>query len=280
MSTENDTYILSFCPTGMIPTKEMTPFVPTTPREIVEEVVDSPVVITMVHIHARDDNGDPTWDGEVYARIIGGIRDHDEDIVICVSTSGRNWGEFEKRSEVLELTGDLRPDMASLTLSSLNFNRQSSINEPAMIKLLAKKMRDNGIRPELEIFDTGMMNYARYLIEKGLVEQPCYFNIIMGNIACAQVDPVVLGAILCDLPLGSLFSVGGVGNYQLKANVLGLACGGGVRIGLEDNIWRTPERKELATNHFLLSRINAIAGAMELSPMSPEEFREEIGMWE
>ena len=269
-------YILNFCPTGMIPTKDMTPHVPTTPREIVRDVVDSPVPITMVHIHARDDEGNPTYDKDVYARIISGIRDHNEDTVICVSTSGRNWSEFEKRSEVLDLEGDVAPDMASLTLSSLNFNRQASINEPQMIRDLASKMRDRGIWPELEIFDTGMVNYARYLISKELVLQPCYFNIIMGNIACAQVDPIVLGAILCDLPIGSLFSVGGVGDYQLQANVLGLACGGGVRIGLEDNIWRTPERKELATNHFLLSRINAIAGAMELSPMPPQVFRERL----
>lgn len=273
-------YIVNFCPTGMIPTKAMTPHVPVTPREIVQDIVDSPVPITMVHIHARDDDGFPTYDSEVYARIISGIRDHDEDIVICVSTSGRNWSEFDKRSEVLELKGDLAPDMASLTLSSLNFNKQTSINEPQMICDLAQKMKDNGIWPELEIFDTGMVNYARYLIEKELIEPPCYFNVIMGNVACAQVSPMALGTILCDMPIGSLWSAGGVGNYQLAANILGLACGGGVRIGLEDNIWETPDREKLATNHFLLCRVNAIAGAMEMSPMPPLVFREKMGIWQ
>lgn len=277
MSTGN--YVLNFCPTGMIPTKGMTPHVSVSPREIVRDVVDSPVPITMVHVHARDCDGFPTHDKEIYARIISGIRDHNEDIVICVSTSGRDWSEFEKRSEVLELTGDVQPDMASLTLSSLNFNKQASINEPQMIQDLAKKMMDNDIRPELEVFDTGMVNYARYLIDRGFIESPCYFNVIMGNIACAQVDPLALGTILCDLPIGSMWSAGGVGDYQLRANILGLACGGGVRVGLEDNIWETPERKSLATNHFLVCRINAIAGAMGLAPMPPNEFRERMGIW-
>jgi 3-keto-5-aminohexanoate cleavage enzyme len=266
-------FIVNFCPTGMIPTKSMTPHVPLSPREIVKDIVDSPVPLSMVHIHARDEEGNPTYHKDVYARIISGIRDHDEDLIICVSTSGRNWSEFEKRSGVLELTGDVKPDMASLTLSSLNFNRQVSLNSPKMIQDLARKMLDNGIKPELEVFDTGMLNYAYYILTKGLVCPPLYFNFILGNIACAQAKPLSLGTLLAVLPSDSLWSAGGVGDHQLRANILGLASGGGVRVGLEDNIWMTPERKTLATNHSLLCRITAIAGAMGLSATPPGELR-------
>jgi len=271
-------YIVNLCPTGMIPTKAMTPHVPTSPREIVKDIVDSPVPLTMVHIHARDEEGNPTYHKDVYARIISGIRDHDEQIVICVSTSGRDWGEFPKRSDVLELTGDVKPDMASLTLSSLNFNKQASVNPPDMIQALASKMLDRGIKPELEVFDTGMLNYASYLNAKRLVRPPFYFNLILGNIACAQATPLSLGTLLAVWPFDLAWSVGGVGNHQLTANILGLASGGGVRIGLEDNIWMTPARKDLATNHSLLCRINAIAGAMGLSPMPPKELRKRLGL--
>ncbi len=272
MST--DKFILNFCPTGMIPTKAMTPYVPVTPFEIVREVVESPVPITMVHVHARDEGGNPTWKRDVYARIISGIREHNEEIVICVSTSGRDWGEFGRRAEVLTLAGDVRPDMASLTLSSLNFNKSASVNSPEIIQDLAKMMLGCGIKPEFEIFDAGMMNYVGYMQDREFIEWPFYYNFILGGLFCAQADPLSLGVMLSRLPCALGWSVGGVGNYQLQANVLGLASGGGVRVGLEDNIWQTPKREVLATNYFLLGRIAAIAGEMGLEVMGGGELRE------
>lgn len=268
-------FIINLCPTGMIPTKDMTPHVPITPSEIIDDVGSSlHYGVSMVHVHARDEDGSPTYKKDVYARIIGGIREHlDEHLIICVSTSGRNWPEFDRRAEVLQLTGDVKPDMASLTLSSLNFNRQSSINEPDVIKRLARTMLDNGIKPELEVFDTGMLNYAHYLIHKGLLQPPYYFNFILGNVACAQVTPLALGTLLSDLPDDSLWSVGGVGDFQLRANVLGMICGGGVRVGLEDNIWWTPRRKVLARNWRLVQRVHDVASELGYMPATSREVR-------
>jgi uncharacterized protein (DUF849 family) len=179
-------FILNFTPTGMIPTRQMTHKVPLSPEEIVEQVLEvAELGVNMVHLHARDpETGLPTYRKEVYAKIIDGIRKHNKELVLCVSTSGRNFTEFEQRSEVLELNEDLKPDFGSLTLSSLNFNKQASVNEPQMIKDLAKKMMDNEMRPELEAFDLGMINYAKYLIRKELIKPPYYFNLILGNIAC------------------------------------------------------------------------------------------------
>ncbi len=271
--------IINFTPTGMIPVKEMTPHVPVTPKEIIQDVLEArPYGIGIAHIHARDDDGAPTYKKEVYAQIIEGIRQVDKELVICVSTSGRNWSEFEKRSECLELTSALKPDMGSLTLSSLNFNQQASINSPQMIQDFAKKMLDNGIKPELEIFDIGMINYAKYLHKRGLIKPPFYFNLILGNIACAQANILNLGLLINDLPSQSYWSVGGVGDAQLKMNINGMINGGGVRVGIEDNFWLTAKRDKLATNTDLLKRIYTIAKALDISIATPSEVREILGL--
>src|SRR4030043_54047 len=115
--------IINFTPTGMIPTKEMTPHVPVSVQEIVEDVHRAVEIgITMVHLHARDERtGEPTYKAEVYEKIIAGIRKFAKDLVICVSLSGRNFNQFEKRAEPLKLERNAKPDMGSLTLSSVNF---------------------------------------------------------------------------------------------------------------------------------------------------------------
>src|SRR4030067_209021 len=105
--------------------------------------------------------------------------------------------------------------MGSLTLSSLNFNKETSVNTPDMIKALAQAMRQHNIMPELEAFDAGMINYAKYLERTGLLEPPHYFNLILGNIACAQADLLHAGLMIRDLPPNSFWSLGGVGDYQL-----------------------------------------------------------------
>jgi 3-keto-5-aminohexanoate cleavage enzyme len=273
-------FILNCTPTGLIPTKEMNPDVPLMPEDIVNQVLEvAELGVNMVHLHAREpDTGLPTYKRDIYAEIINGIRKKNKDIVLCVSTSGRHFFEFEKRSEVLELKGDVKPDFGSLTLSSLNFNKQASINTPQMIKALAQKMQENNIRPEMEVFDLGMINYAKYLIRKGLINPPHYFNLILGNIACAQADILSLGLMIKELPEGSFWSAGGVGNSQLKMNAIALVIGGGVRIGLEDNIWFDEERTRLATNRMLIERILDIAKSLGLNPYTNKEARELLGV--
>jgi len=228
----------------------------------------------MVHLHARDEKtGMPTYKGEVYRTIIEKIRKFSKELVICVSLSGRNFNEFEKRSEPLHLEGEAKPDMGSLTLSSLNFNRKESINSPDMIQSLAREMKKNGILPEFEAFDAGMINYAKYLERKGLVEPPHYFNLILGNIACAQADLLHTGVMIRDLPVNSFWSLGGVGNDQLMMNSLAILCGGGARVGLEDNIWFDKERTKLARNIDLIKRIHILAETHGRKIMSPRDLR-------
>lgn len=268
--------IVNFTPTGLIPTREMTPHVPILPTEIVDQVNESVGLgINMVHLHARDpDTGLPTFRKDIYAKIIAGIREKNENLLLCVSTSGRIFNDFEKRSEVLDLDEDLKPDFGSLTLSSLNFNKDVSINSPQMIRDLARKMLDRGIKPELEVFDLGMINFAHYLIEKGFLTPPYYFNLILGNIACAQATMLNLGLMIMELPPNSIWSVGGIGRFQLQMNVASMNFGGGVRVGLEDNIWYDENRTHLATNRELVKRVLLIANALGIQPYSHQELRE------
>ncbi len=210
--------IVNFAPTGMVPTRDMSPHVPLQPDEIVRDVLQAARLgLTIVHLHARDENGEPTHCKEVYARIIGGIREHRPELIVCVSCSGRRFADLEHRSQVLELTGDLQPDMASLTLSSLNFPRQASVNAPDVVRGLAERMRDCGIRPELEIFDLGMANMLNYLVSRNLVQRPLYANLLFGNLATAQADFLDIGAVVSKLPEGTLWSLAGLGSVQRRA---------------------------------------------------------------
>jgi 3-keto-5-aminohexanoate cleavage enzyme len=270
--------IINFTPTGMIPTKEMTPYVPVSVSEIIDNVHEaSELGITMVHLHARDEiTGKPTYKGEVYGKIIEGIRKFSKDLILCVSLSGRGIKEFAHRAEPLQLEGDLKPDMGSLTLSSLNFNKTESVNSPDMIQKLALEMKSKGILPELEAFDAGMINYAKYLEKKGILQAPHYFNLLMGNIACAQADLLHAGIMIRDLPDNSYWSLAGIGDVQLNMNSIAIASGGGVRIGLEDNIYFDKKRTRLAKNIDLLKRIHQIAEANERNIMSSKELRERL----
>ncbi|MFK5974145.1 MAG: 3-keto-5-aminohexanoate cleavage protein [Flavobacteriaceae bacterium] len=275
-----DELILNFTPTGMIPTKEMTPHVPVSVSEIVEDVHQaSELGITMVHLHARDlISQEPTYKKEIYAEIIDGIREYAPYLVICVSLSGRTYNKLEQRGDPLMLEGKLKPDMGSLTLSSLNFNAIASMNSPEMIQDLAALMKEKGILPELEVFDIGMINYAKYLEKKKLISPPLYFNLLLGNIACAQADLIHAGIMIRDLPDNSLWSLAGIGNTQLKVNSLSIAIGGGVRVGLEDNIWYDEARTKLAKNIDLLRRIHVIANANGKRIMTSQEFRKKMNL--
>ena len=275
-----DNLIINFTPTGMIPTKKMTPHVPISASEIIEQVhAASELGITMVHLHARDSiTGRPTYEKEIYAEILGGIRKYAPTLVLGVSLSGRDFSEFEKRSEAILLKESLKPDMGSLTLSSLNFNKTASINSPQMVQNLAKVMKEKGVVPELEVFDAGMINYAKYLESKNLIQPPYYFNLLLGNIACAQADLLHTGVMINDLPKDSLWSLAGIGDNQLKMNSLSIAVGGGVRVGLEDNIWYDTSRSKLATNIGLIQRIHRLAESNERNIMSPVEFRSKMNL--
>ncbi len=272
-------FIMNLCPTGMLLTRQQSPHVPLTPAEIVADVDRCVALgVNLVHIHARDDGGNPHYSRDIYARIIAGIRNLHPDLTLCVSLSGRKYQDLTNRTDPLMLSGDLRPDMGSLTLSSLNFNGQASINAPDVVWRLAEMMAEKGIKPELEVFDLGMLNYAKYLINKGVLDPPYYFNILLGNIAGAQTTPSQLTALINELPADSIWCTAGIGQQQLQANILGLMFGDGVRVGLEDNHWYDQKRQILAQNSHLVKRVRTTAEMLELSPATPSAVRKRLGI--
>jgi 3-keto-5-aminohexanoate cleavage enzyme len=271
--------ILNLAPTGMVPTRDMSKCVPLTPAEIIADAVAAAALgVSIVHIHARDETGQPTYRKEIYARIIGGIREKCPDLIICVSLSGRSHGGFEERSDPLLLKGDLAPDMASLTLSSLNFARVQSMNSPEMIQRLAETMADNGIKPELEAFDVGMVNYAAYLADRQIIQPPFYFNFLLGNVSSAQARPAHLALMMSELPPDSYWCGAGLGAQQLDANMLGMMFGNGVRVGLEDYLWLDAERRMPASNEDMVRRVVDIARLLGRTFATPGEVRSLLGL--
>ena len=258
--------IINFTPTGTQPTRENSE-APLSPNEIIEEVHQAyDIGISMVHIHARDEQLQNTWRPEVYEKIITGIRKHCPQLTICASLTGRNFPEFERRSAVIELM----PDMGSLTMSSLNFPKGASINEPEMILSLIEKMEMYGVIPEIECFDSGMLNYANYLINRRILKGPHYINVILGNMYNGQCDLSTVASILDKKPQDSVMCLGGIGKFQLKANMLGLMYADGVRVGLEDNLYYID--KGLATNVKLLKRIHRMMDELGVGLVSSNQF--------
>ena len=264
-------------PTGMVPTRAMTPHVPLTPKEIAADVrAAAELGISSVHLHARDEEGEPAWDRRIYAEIIEAVRSECSDVVINVSTSGRTWSEVEKRADVLALDGDLKPDMASLTLSSLNFMSGASVNAPDTIRALARIMRDRGITPELEIFDLGMLNFARVLRKEGLLVGPVAANLFFGNVAGMQAGLADMGLAVERVPEETTWSGAGLGAYQLTAQALAINAGGGVRVGLEDGIHLDRGRTTLARNVDLVERVHALLEISGRAPMTPADYRRTV----
>lgn len=274
-------FTINLACTGVIPSKSMNPYVPIDSNEIVEDVEKCLAMgVQIFHLHTRDVNGLHSSDPESYGRLIERIRSlpGGKEAILCVTTSGRNNFSFENRSRVLDLVGTMKPDMASLSLSSMNFMQSPSINSPDLIRSLAAKMQENGIRPELEVFDLGMANFINVLLHERLIQHPLYVNILLGNIFSAQADMLQLSVILAALPEGCFVSVAGIGKFQLIANGLGILMTDGVRVGLEDNIWFNQARTIHASNSSLVKRVINQAILFERPLLSRSELRIRLGM--
>jgi uncharacterized protein (DUF849 family) len=179
---------------------------------------------------------------------------------------------------VLGLDGDAKPEMASLTLGSMNFPKQASVNEPSMIQGLAERMHECGILPELEVFDFGMLDYAKYLIGRGVLREPFYFNLLLGSLGTASATAFNLASLVASMPSGATWAGAGVGRFQFQVNSLAVTMGGHVRVGLEDNLYYDVGKTKLATNEGLVQRIAALARAAERPPVKPDEARKIIGL--
>ena len=276
--TSQHPFIVNAALTGMVPTRALSPHVPLSEDEIVSDALACRAAgAAIVHLHVRDEAGRPCHRADRYAPLIRRIRDA-SDLLICVSTSGRIFQDFERRAEVLFLEGDAKPDLASLTTGSFNFPTQASVNAPDMIFRLAETMVARGIKPEIEVFDTGMLNFAKYLDRKLALPQPLYLNLLLGSLGGIPGGLRDLAYLIQDLPEASLWSATGLGRFQLPMTTAALLEGGGVRVGLEDNLYYDAARLDLATNPRLVARVARLAAELERPLATPDQARQLLGL--
>lgn len=271
--------VINVCLTGMVPTKNTNPYVPIS----VDEVIESAIKVydlgaRIVHLHARNKDGIPISDASFFARVISNLHKERPGLVCCSTTSGRGGVDFEERAEVLSLTGLEKPDMASLTLGSLNFLTGTSANSIITIERLAMRMKENNIKPELEVFDTGMINLAKYLERHGLIYGKKYFNIMLGNLNTAPASMSSLSSLVGQLPSDSMWAAAGLGDFQLPMNTLGIVANGHVRVGIEDSIYYDYGKNTYASNEELVKRIVRIANEIQRPIASAADTHSMLGL--
>ncbi len=255
--------IINVCLSGNITSKDINPHVPNSQQEITDnaaQVIEAGA--SMLHIHAYEADGSPSWHPESFGRIFETIRADYPEVVLVATTSGRLHKDIEKRAAVLDLDGKAKPDMASLTLGSLNFPKHASINSPDIVQQLCQRMREKGIMPELEAFDLGMINYAFYLQRKGLLPLQCYINLLMGSLGSVPGRVLDLAHLVREIPRHWVWSAAGVGQYQLPMNTAAITMGGNVRVGLEDNPFYDYKTRQPASNVDLVKRLVRISSEL------------------
>lgn len=228
--------VISVALTGAVPGKADNPATPITPREIVDDVLAcAEAGAAVFHIHVRDDDGSPVHRHDLYEAVLGEIRAKAPDLILCVTTSSRVAGATGRRSTGLEVSAACRPDLASLTLGSANFATRPNVNPPDEMVALLETMAELGVRPELEVFELGMVNTLHVLAERGLIPQPAIVNILLGSMGSAPAFVGDLATIVDRLPADAEWAAAGIGMFQRPMVIAAAVLGGNVRTGLEDN---------------------------------------------
>jgi len=268
--------IITVAPTGSVPRKKDTPYVPVTPDEIAETAyLSEQEGASFIHVHCRDENENPTSDYRVFKETVDKIRKRTH-LVIMVSTSGVAGRSDQERAQPLKTT----PEMASLTTGSLNFaGRKPSIvyvNTWETITFLAQKMLEANIKPEIEAFDVGFISQGIKLIEQGLVKEPAHFQLVLGVDGGVPASPENLVHMRNQLPPNATFVVAGMTKWQLPMTTMAILMGGHIRVGLEDNIYLA--KGKLARNEELVARARHLAEELQREVATPIEARQILSL--
>jgi len=283
--------------TGAGDTTGRSDHVPVTPEQIADSALEAAAAgAAVVHIHVRDPaTGQGSRDVELYRGAVDRIRAADSDVVINL-TSGMGGdlvlggpdqplpldgggtdmvGAHERLAHVREL----RPDICTLDCGTMNFAAGGDYvmtNTPDMLRAMAREVQELGVRPELEVFDTGQMVMVKDLIAEGLIDEPALIQLCMGIRYGAPDDPQTLLNLVNLLPPGAVFSAFAIGRMQLPYVAMAVLTGGNVRVGLEDNLYLGPGEK--ATNRQLVERAHTILRAMNVRVLGPDEVRDRLGL--
>jgi uncharacterized protein (DUF849 family) len=269
--------VIAVAITGSVPRKQDNPAVPITPAEQIESTHAAyEAGASLVHIHVRNPDESPSSDPGLFAQVQEGVRRHCPDMIVQFSTGGRG-RDPSLRGSALEL----RPDMASLSTGSVNFPSIVYENSAALVTDLATRMRENGVRPEIEIFDLSHIHGARRLVEAGLMDARPHVQFVMGvKNAMPAEEPLLdllLGELRRVLPQAT-WTAAGIGASQARVMEWVLARGGdGVRTGLEDNI-RLSKQRLAASNAELVELAAETAARHNRRPARPEEARRMLGL--
>jgi 3-keto-5-aminohexanoate cleavage enzyme len=258
--------VLTAALTGPIATKADNPHLPTSPEEIAasaREAYDAGAAV--VHVHLRDSGGEPTADLDVAKRVVGLIEESCPALV-QLSTGVGLGVPYEERERLVEA----RPRMATLNVCSMSFGTGEFRNPPDGVRRLAARMRELGIKPELELYDTGHLEVALQLLAEDLLEQPLAFSLVLGVRGGMAATPANIVHLVAQLPPGSVWQVIGIGRANLSVTAIGLAMGGNARTGMEDTLMLR-RGVPASGNGELVARLAQIANALERPPATVEE---------
>ena len=276
MSNLDNKVILTVAPTGAWPTKKETPYVPLQPREIADEIYACwKAGASIAHIHVRDDEDKSSMSFEKFEETVRYIRETDCDIVINLTTSGQLGLDDEARMKhVIEL----KPDIASYDCGSMNWMHSSVFeNSPRFLEKLGLAMQENNVKPEIEIFDAGMIYNALYYLKKGILKAPLHFQFVLG--AAGGMDATVENLVFLKslLPENCTWGALGIGKGHLPIMYTALALGGHVRVGMEDNVFYS--KGVLAkSNVEFVERTKRIVKELNKEIASPDEARQILGL--
>jgi 3-dehydrocarnitine:acetyl-CoA trimethylamine transferase len=282
--------------TGVGATTHRSELVPIAPEQIADAAIEAAQAgAAVVHIHVRNpETGGPSRDVGLYRDVVERIRASGVDIVLNLTAGmggdlvlggvesplplNGDGTDMAGATERLEHVRELMPEVCTLDCGTMNFAEGDYVmtNTPSMLREMARQIRALGVRPEIEIFDTGHLVFAKQLIEEGLVEEPALIQLCMGIPYGAPADPLTLLSLVHNLPENCVFTAFAIGRMQLPYVAMSVLAGGNVRVGLEDNIWL--EKGIKATNGALVERALTILEAMNVRVLGPDEVRERLGL--
>ena len=256
-------------------TKKHNPNVPYTAHEIAIEAEKTyKAGASIIHLHVRKDDGTPTQDRERFKTCMEAIREICPDVIVQPSTGGAVGMSNAERLQPV----DLLPEMATLDAGTCNFGGDDVfINTENTIKEFGKKMMELGVKPEIEVFDKGMVDMAIRLQKKGFIKLPMHFNFIMGVNGGIAATPRDLVFMVGSIPDGSTYTVSGIGKSEFQMAAMTIIMGGHVRVGFEDNVYI--EKGILAkSNAELVERVVRLAKELGREIATPQEAREILGL--
>lgn len=270
--------IITCAITGAEVSKEKFPNLPITPKEQAKAAADAVKAgASIIHLHVREDDGTPSQRLERFEESISEIRSRVPEVIIQISTGGAVGEPIENRMAPL----DLRPEMASLNMGSMNFGDDIFLNHPKDILALAEKIQELGIIPEIEVYEIGMLEAAVKLARKDVLKTPMHLQFVLGVPGGMSGDlrNFVHSLNLMEGHLGDdvHWGVAGIGRYQLNLATYSILLGGNVRVGFEDNLYY--RKGELAkSNAQLVERITRLAGELNREVATPAKARQMLGL--